>query len=93
MIARTGDASRGLASALRATGERHGNTARTVALAWVLAWPGLVAALVDNADWRLIDELADAARLKLTGADLDSIAAAIDQLEAQRGPVRPPVLG
>jgi aryl-alcohol dehydrogenase-like predicted oxidoreductase len=77
-----------LADALRPIAARHDTTVATVAVAWTLAWPGVTAAIVGARSPVQVDGWIDAARLELTGEDLDEIAAAIERTGAGKGPVR-----
>jgi aryl-alcohol dehydrogenase-like predicted oxidoreductase len=79
-----------LRDALKPIAERHKTTVAAVALAWVLAWPGMTGAIVGARSAAQVDGWIGAATLTLTGADLDEIAAAIDRTGAGTGPTRPP---
>jgi aryl-alcohol dehydrogenase-like predicted oxidoreductase len=79
-----------LADALRPVAERHGTTVATVAIAWTLAWPGVTGAIVGARRPAQIDGWIDAARLELTAADLDEIAAALERTGAGTGPKHAP---
>ncbi|MFL5510491.1 MAG: aldo/keto reductase [Gemmatimonadaceae bacterium] len=79
-----------LRDALRPIAARQNTTVAAVALAWVLAWPGMTGAIVGARSAAQVDGWIDAARLTLTSADLDEIAAAIDRTGAGTGPKRPP---
>ncbi|MEI9902198.1 MAG: aldo/keto reductase [Hyphomicrobium sp.] len=78
-----------LADAMRKVGERHGTTAAAAAIAWVLAWPGVSGAIVGARAPEQVDGWIDAARLHLSDADLDEIAATIERAGAGTGPARP----
>lgn len=78
-----------LADALRPIAEKHGTSMGTIALAWVLAWPGLTAAIVGARSPEQVDGWIDAARFELGADDLDAIAAAIEATGAGAGPTRP----
>ena len=73
----------------RAIARRHDTTVGAVAVAWTLAWPGVTAAIVGARRPSQIDGWIDAARLELTAADLDEVAAAIARTGAGTGPTRP----
>jgi aryl-alcohol dehydrogenase-like predicted oxidoreductase len=76
-----------LVDVLRPIADRHGVSVAAVAIAWVLAWPGVTGAIVGA---RRPDQVADwpaAGSLVLDDADLDTIAAALDGVGS--GPVRP----
>jgi aryl-alcohol dehydrogenase-like predicted oxidoreductase len=80
-----------LAQRLRPVAERHGTTQAAVAIAWVLAWPGVTGAIVGA---RRPDQLHDwitASELRLDDADLDELSAAIADTGAGTGPTRPRV--
>jgi aryl-alcohol dehydrogenase-like predicted oxidoreductase len=79
-----------LAETMRAVAERHGTTAAAVAAAWTLAWPGVTGAIVGARSPLQIDGWIDAATLNLTRADLDDIAATINETGAGAGPSLPP---
>lgn len=79
-----------LAETMRAVAERHGTTAAAVAAAWTLAWPGVTGAIVGARSPQQIDGWIDAATLSLTQADLDEIAATINETGAGAGPSLPP---
>lgn len=78
-----------LRDALRPIAKRHGTTVAAVAVAWVLAWPGVSGAIVGARAPEQIAGWLGAAGLELTEADLDEIAAAIDETKAGAGPPRP----
>nr|WP_272212991.1 aldo/keto reductase [Marinicella sp. W31]MDC2878928.1 aldo/keto reductase [Marinicella sp. W31] len=83
------EANLALAEALKPVAERHCTSQAAVAIAWVLAWPGLTGAIVGARKPEQIDGWIAAARLELDETDLDEIAAAIEQTGAGSGPVRP----
>ena len=78
-----------LAGALRPVAGRHGTTVAAVAVAWTLAWPGVTGAIVGARSPAQVDGWLPAASLRLTDADLDEIAAAIERTGAGTGPARP----
>jgi aryl-alcohol dehydrogenase-like predicted oxidoreductase len=78
-----------LRDALRPIAERHGATVAAVAVAWVLAWPGVTGAIVGARSPAQVDGWIGAATLELTASDLDEIAAAIARTGAGSGPARP----
>ncbi|MQA24329.1 MAG: aldo/keto reductase [Micromonosporaceae bacterium] len=90
--ARAGDFTRllepnlALADALRPIAERHGVS---VAVAWTLAWRGVTGAIAGARSPEQVDGWLPAATLRLTDADLDEVAAAIDHTGAGSGPNRP----
>ncbi|WP_433479512.1 aldo/keto reductase [Spirillospora sp. CA-142024] len=78
-----------LAGALRPVAARHGATVAEVAIAWVLAWPGVTGAIVGARRAAQVDGWVGAGAVELTSADLDEIAAAITDSGAGTGPARP----
>ena len=77
------------AATLAPVAERHGASVGAVAVAWTLAWPGVSGAIVGARRPSQVDGWLGAASLKLTAADLDEIAAAIERTGAGGGPARP----
>lgn len=78
-----------LRGALRPIAARHGASVSSVAIAWTLAWPGVSGAIVGARSPEQVDGWLDAAALRLTDADLDEIAQALERTGAGRGPTRP----
>jgi aryl-alcohol dehydrogenase-like predicted oxidoreductase len=78
-----------LRDALRPIAKRHGTTVPAVAIAWVIAWPGVTGAIVGARSPAQVDGWIGAATLELTPEDLEEIAAAVERMGAGRGPVRP----
>ncbi len=78
-----------LRDALRPIARRHGATVSAVSVAWTLAWSGVTGAIVGARSARQVEGWIGAARLELTDADLDEIAAAIGRTGAGSGPGRP----
>jgi len=78
-----------LRDALKPIARRHGTTVSATAIAWTLAWPGVTGAIVGARSPAQVDGWIGAASLKLTPADLDTIAAAIARTGAGAGPRRP----
>jgi aryl-alcohol dehydrogenase-like predicted oxidoreductase len=78
-----------LAATMKKVAERHGTNAASVAIAWVLAWPGVSGAIVGARAPQQIDGWIDAASLNLTRADLEDIAATIEASGAGTGPALP----
>ena len=78
-----------LRDALKPIARRHGTTVSATAIAWTLAWPGVTGAIVGARSPAQVDGWIGAASLKLTPADLDTIAAAIARTGAGAGPSRP----
>lgn len=80
-----------LDEALRVVMLRHGNARHTVALAWTLAWAPVIAVATRLVREDDVDEALNAAQLKLTSADLDEIATALEGSAFGTGPTRPVV--
>lgn len=80
-----------LRDSLRPIAQRHKTTVSAVAIAWVTAWPGVTGAIVGARSPRQVDGWIAAASLKLTAADLEEIANAIERTGAGTGPAMPPL--
>ncbi len=78
-----------LRDALVPIAARHDTTTGAVAVAWVLAWPGVTGAIVGARSPEQVDGWIRAARLKLRDRDLAEIAQAIETTGAGTGPVHP----
>jgi aryl-alcohol dehydrogenase-like predicted oxidoreductase len=78
-----------LRDALRPIAARHATTVSAVAVAWVLAWPGVSGAIVGARTPAQVDGWLPAGSLVLSPADLDEIAAAVEELGVGTEPVRP----
>ena len=78
-----------LRDALRPIAQRHGATVSAVAVAWVLAWPGVTGAIVGGRSPQQVDGWIGAASLQLTAADLQEISDAIVRTGAGEGPTIP----
>ncbi len=78
-----------LRDALRPVAERHGTTVSSVAIAWILAWPGVTGAIVGARSPEQVDGWIGAATLELALEDLDEIARAIGRSGAGAGPALP----
>ena len=78
-----------LADAMRPIAERKGTTVAAVAVAWVLSWPGITAAIVGARTPGQVGGWLPAADLELSHEDLEEIATATESLGAGTGPVRP----
>lgn len=78
-----------LAEALKPIAEARGVSMGTLALAWVLAWPGLTAAIVGARSPAQVDGWIEAATFELTATDMNEIAGAIQKTGAGAGPVKP----
>jgi aryl-alcohol dehydrogenase-like predicted oxidoreductase len=81
-----------LRDALHGIAARHAVTTAAVALAWLLAWPGVTGAIVGSRSPDQVDGWIGAGGVKLSDDDLDKIAAAIERTGAGTGPVRPPAM-
>jgi len=78
-----------LRDGLRPVAARHGVSVGEVAIAWVLAWPGVTGAIVGARSAGQVDGWIGAASLQLTPADLDEIGGVITRTGAGEGPARP----
>jgi len=78
-----------LAGRLRPVAERHGTTPAAIAVAWVLAWPGVTGAIVGARRPDQLRDWAAAGALTLDDADLAELAAAIEATGAGTGPACP----
>jgi aryl-alcohol dehydrogenase-like predicted oxidoreductase len=78
-----------LRDALRPIAKRHGTSVSAVAIAWVLSWPGVTAAIVGARSPEQVDGWIDAANLELTPADINDVTRAIKRTGAGTGPVTP----
>jgi aryl-alcohol dehydrogenase-like predicted oxidoreductase len=78
-----------LADAMVPIADRHHTTVAAVAVAWTLAWPGIMGAIVGARSPAQVDGWIDAATLDLTENDLVEIATAIKSTGAGSGPLSP----
>lgn len=78
-----------LRDALKPIAQRHETSVSSVAIAWVLSWPGVTAAIVGARSPEQVDGWIGAANLELTHADLDEIARVIERTGAGSGPSTP----
>ena len=78
-----------LCDALRPIAQRHRTTVSAVAIAWVLAWPGVTGAIVGSRSPQQVDNWIGAASLELSTADLQEISDAIVRSGAGEGPTLP----
>lgn len=76
-----------VAEALRPIAARHGVSVAEIAIAWVLAWPGITGAIVGARTADQVDGWIDAAAVRLTAADISAVADALAGTGA--GPVHP----
>jgi aryl-alcohol dehydrogenase-like predicted oxidoreductase len=79
-----------LRDALRPIARRYGVSVSAVAVAWILAWPGVTGAIAGARKPEQVAAWIGAANLPLNEKDLGEIAAAIEQTGAGAGPARPP---
>ena len=79
-----------LRDALRPIAARHGTAVGCIAIAWVLAWPGVTGAIVGARSPQQVGGWIGGASIALTEQDLEEIAAAIQRAGAGAGPSRPP---
>jgi aryl-alcohol dehydrogenase-like predicted oxidoreductase len=78
-----------LRDALRVIAQRHNVSVSDVAIAWVLAWPGVTAAIVGARRPDQIDGWIGGAGLTLAAEELDEIERLVETTGAGRGPARP----
>ncbi len=78
-----------LRDALRPIAELHRTSVAAVAIAWVLAWPGVTGAIAGARSPGQVDAWIGAATLALAPEDLDAIARAIARSGAGSGPGDP----
>lgn len=78
-----------LRDALKPIAAAHSTTVAAVAVAWTLSWPQITGAIVGAGTKEQVDGWIDGATLRLSDADLDAIAEAIDATGAGTGPNRP----
>jgi aryl-alcohol dehydrogenase-like predicted oxidoreductase len=76
----------GLRDALRPIARQHGATVSAVAIAWVLSWPGVTAAIVGARSPEQVDGWISAGDLALTEADLNEISRSVQVTQAGIGP-------
>jgi aryl-alcohol dehydrogenase-like predicted oxidoreductase len=78
-----------LRDALRPIAKRHDTSVSSIAIAWVLTWPGVTGAIVGARTPRQVDGWIGAASISLTEQDLEEIASAIERTGAGVGRARP----
>jgi aryl-alcohol dehydrogenase-like predicted oxidoreductase len=78
-----------LRDALRPIARRHDESVSAIAVAWVLAWHGVTAAIVGARSPKQVDGWIGAPNVSLTEADLAEIAAAVENAGAGAGPAVP----
>jgi aryl-alcohol dehydrogenase-like predicted oxidoreductase len=76
-----------LRDALAPIARRHDATIAAIAIAWVLAWPGVTGAIVGARNEKQVDGWIGGANLDLTNEDLHQIANAVERTSAGTGPV------
>jgi aryl-alcohol dehydrogenase-like predicted oxidoreductase len=74
---------------LQPIADSHEVSVGAVAIAWTLAWSGVTGAIVGARSPEQVDGWISAARVRLTDAELDSIAAVIEATGAGQGPTIP----
>ncbi len=79
-----------LAQALRPIAQRHGVPVAAIAVAWVLAWPGVSGAIVGARKSEQVQGWLPAASLELTSEDLVELSGALRRIVAGEGPLDPP---
>jgi aryl-alcohol dehydrogenase-like predicted oxidoreductase len=75
-----------LRDALRPIATRHETSVSAIAIAWILAWPGVTGAIVGARTPAQVDGWIGAASVALTRQDVDEIATAIQRTGAGAGP-------
>jgi aryl-alcohol dehydrogenase-like predicted oxidoreductase len=78
-----------LRDSLRLMAQRHSTSVSSIAVAWVLAWPGVTGAIVGARNTKQVEGWIDAAGVKLSSNDLSQVAAAIRTTLAGKGPSVP----
>jgi aryl-alcohol dehydrogenase-like predicted oxidoreductase len=74
---------------LRPIAKRHDATVASVAISWVLSWPGVTGAIVGSRSPDQVDGWIGAGALTLSDEDLDEIEVALIDLGVGVGPTRP----
>jgi len=78
-----------LRDGLKPIAAKHGTSTAAIAVAWTLAWPGVTGAIVGARSPEQVDGWLPASSLRLDGADLVAIDAAIAKTAAGFGPTAP----
>jgi aryl-alcohol dehydrogenase-like predicted oxidoreductase len=78
-----------LRDSLRIIARRHRASVSAVAIAWVLAWPGMTGTIVGARTPEQVDGWIQAAHLQLSDEDIDEIRSAIEISKAGTGPAQP----
>jgi len=73
--------------------ERQNASVASIALAWVLSWPGVTGAIVGSRSPDQVDGWIGAGAVSLSDRDLDEIEGALVELAVGMGPTRPPKAG
>jgi aryl-alcohol dehydrogenase-like predicted oxidoreductase len=76
-----------LRDALRPIARRHQTPLSAVAIAWVLAWPGVTGAIAGARRAAQVDDWVRAAEIQLSTEDLREVSASIERTGAGAGPV------
>jgi aryl-alcohol dehydrogenase-like predicted oxidoreductase len=77
-----------LRDALAPLARALGITTAALAIAWLLAWPGVTAAVAGARHPDQVDGWADGARVRLAREEFDTITGAIERTRAGTGPVQ-----
>jgi aryl-alcohol dehydrogenase-like predicted oxidoreductase len=77
-----------LVEALQPVAARHSATVAEIAVAWVLSWRGVTAAIVGGRSPEQVDGWIQSPMRKLTPKDLDEIEEALEKTGAGSGPVK-----
>ncbi|MGH9736603.1 MAG: aldo/keto reductase [Candidatus Acidiferrales bacterium] len=78
-----------LRDSLRELADEYETTVAAIAIAWLLAWPGVTGAIVGARSPEQVDAWVGAASLELNPADLDAIGDAIAETGSGSGPINP----
>ncbi|MGO9661336.1 MAG: aldo/keto reductase [Acidimicrobiales bacterium] len=79
-----------LADALQPIADERGTSRAAIAVAWVLAWPGVTGAIVGARNNQQVDGWLAAGEIELSASELERVALAIETTGAGEGPVRAP---
>jgi aryl-alcohol dehydrogenase-like predicted oxidoreductase len=71
---------------LRPIAKRHDTSVSSIALGWVLDWPGVTGTIVGARSPQQVEGWIDAAGINLDAQDLNEIAIAVRKTEAGNGP-------
>ena len=78
-----------LRDALKVIARQYGTSVSAVAIAWVLAWPGMTGTMVGARSPTQVDGWIQAAQLQLSKEDIAEIKSAIEASKAGAGPIHP----